>query len=65
MRTGFESSLGDVYNRPYIDDYMIFQAKGIDIKIAGMFPYWRGFLNFTEQQLWSIRRYNFFINKFL
>lgn len=53
MKTGFASTLGDAYNRPFIDDYMIFQAKGLDIKVAGMFPYWRGFLNFTDRRLWS------------
>ena len=57
MKTGFASALGDAYNRPFIDDYMIFKAEGLDIKVAGMFPYWRGFLNFTDRRLWSSARY--------
>ena len=56
MKTGFANSLGDAYNRPFTDDYIIFQAEGLDIKIAGMFPYWRGFLNFTDKRLWHSRR---------
>ena len=38
MKTGFNSILGDAYNRPYLDDFVFLTVDGMEMKVAGVFP---------------------------
>ena len=38
MKTGFNSILGDAYNRPYLDDFVFLTVDGLEMKVAGVFP---------------------------
>ena len=35
---GFESILGDSYNRPYMDDLILLQVDGLEMDVAAVFP---------------------------
>ena len=55
MKTGFNSILGDAYNRPYLDDYVFLTVDGMEMKVAGVFPV-------TVRKLFFLQNCNFSLN---